>query len=383
MKILFLSRKTLFSVPGGDTVQILKTAEALRCKGVFVDISTELRPGLQGYDLIHVFNLTRPQEAFLQVKNAKKKGFPVALSTIYINYAEYEQKARGGMAQKIAQKLGESKMEYLKIFSRIFTNGELHGGTVAFLLKGYEKSLREICEMVDVFLPNSGSEIDRLQKAFNLKISKPVCVVPNAIDSKLFNPEEVPLPKDMECYKGCVLCVARIEKRKNQLNLLRAMKGIERSLVLVGAVAPNHKEYLRQIQKEAGPNVTFTGHISPEETRAYYRACQVHALISWMETTGLSSLEAAAMGANLVITDRGDTREYFRDDVFYCEPDNVGSIRAALQTALAAPPPAQLQARVRKEYTWERAALKTLEGYQLALTAKEYSSGSKKAAPFY
>ena len=55
MKVLFLSRKTLFSVQGGDTVQILKTAEALRRKDVFVDVSTELEPDLRGYDLVHVF----------------------------------------------------------------------------------------------------------------------------------------------------------------------------------------------------------------------------------------------------------------------------------------------------------------------------------------
>jgi len=38
---------------------------------------------------------------------------------------------------------------------------------------------------------------------------------------------------------------------------------------------------------------------------------QVHMLPSWFETTGLSSIEAAVMHCNIVITDKGDTREYF------------------------------------------------------------------------
>jgi len=51
MKVLFQSRTTLFSVPGGDTVQLVKTAEYLRKLGVEVDISTELEPCLDVYDL--------------------------------------------------------------------------------------------------------------------------------------------------------------------------------------------------------------------------------------------------------------------------------------------------------------------------------------------
>ena len=99
MKVLFQSRKTLFSVPGGDTTQILKTKEYLEKLGVFVDISLELTPNVSEYDIVHVFNLMRPQELYLQVKNAKKYGKKVALSTIYGPYEEYEKKARGGILQ--------------------------------------------------------------------------------------------------------------------------------------------------------------------------------------------------------------------------------------------------------------------------------------------
>lgn len=71
MKILFQSRKTLFTAPGGDTTQILKTKEYLEKAGCIVDITLELEPDLSGYDIVHVFNLMRPQELYLQVRNAK------------------------------------------------------------------------------------------------------------------------------------------------------------------------------------------------------------------------------------------------------------------------------------------------------------------------
>jgi glycosyltransferase involved in cell wall biosynthesis len=86
-----------------------------------------------------------------------------------------------------------------------------------------------------------------------------------------------------------------------------------------------------------------------------------------METTGLSSLEAGAMGCNVVITDRGDTREYFGDRAFYCEPDSVDSIRDAIRSAYNAPACTGLTNHISKNLVWEKAVEKTLEGYRLAL----------------
>ncbi len=367
MKVLFLSRKTLFSSYGGDTVQVLKTAETLRRKGVSVDISTELKPDLRGYDLVHVFNLTRPQETLSQMLFVKKKGIPIALSTIYVDYSEADKKARIGLFGYLAQWLGESKFETLKIVGRALLNGEIHSGVLNVLAKGYRNCMRQSCSMADVLLPNSFSELQRIEKRLELKVQKPVYVVPNAADMKFFSNKKTVISPNLKQYEGCILCVARIERSKNQINLIRAARNFPVPLLLAGAPAKNHKKYYKQILKEAGDYVVFLGHKSPEELRVLYKLCKVHALVSWMETTGLSSLEAAAMGANLVITDRGDTKEYFRDEAFYCEPDDVESIAAALKKALAAPPPDALQTRVRKDYTWDQAAAKTLEGYESAL----------------
>ena len=68
---------------GGDTVQIEKTKEQLEKLGVEVDISLELEPDLSAYDLVHLTNVTRIQETYVQMQNAKKQGKKVALSTIF------------------------------------------------------------------------------------------------------------------------------------------------------------------------------------------------------------------------------------------------------------------------------------------------------------
>ena len=367
MKVLFLSRRTLFSVPGGDTVQLSKTAEYLRRLGVSVDVSTELEPSFRGYDLVHVFNLMRPQEVFLQVRKAKNEGRPVALSTIYGLYTEYERKARKGFAGVVARRISPWEMERLKVIARAVVSKELTKGSLLVARDGYRHLCERITDMVDVFLPNSRSEMLRVQHDFPPSVGKPYVVVPNAVDLAVFNPDRVQVPKRVESFRDCVLSVARIEGRKCQLELVRALRDSPFRLVLIGKPAPNHLAYFEQVKREAGDQVHFVGQVNHDELACYYSVARVHALISWMETPGLSSLEAGAMGCRLVVTEKGDTRDYFADDAWYCNPESIASIKAAVEAAYGAPPVQRLAERIRREFTWEKAAEKTLEGYGRAM----------------
>lgn len=367
MRVLFQSRTTLFTVPGGDTIQITKTREYLERLGITVDISTELEPDVSGYDVVHLFNLVRPQEVYLQALNAKRQGKKVALSTIYVSYAEYEKKVRGGFAGLLAKMLKPGYVEYLKIAARAIKNREINKGTAIILLRGYQTLQKSILNMSDVLLPNSLSEMQRVITDFSAASAKKMVVVPNAVDKNLFAAELAPLSSDIENYRGCVLCVARIEELKNQLNLVRAMKHLPWQLVLIGKPAPNHTAYFERIKNEAGPNIHILGEVEHSSLPEFYQAARVHILASWMETTGLSSLEAGAMGCNLVITDKGDTREYFGEYAFYCEPDSVDSIRAAIRKAYESPVDTGLREHILHNFIWEKTADETLKGYRLAL----------------
>lgn len=366
MKVLFQSRSTLFSVPGGDTVQLTKTAELLRTRGVTVDISTELEPKLDKYDLVHLFNLMRPQEVYMQAANAKKQGRRVALSTIYGLYTEYERKARRGLAGLVSRNLSPWQVERLKVMARVAMNSEFSRGSMLVATLGYRAQCARVAQLSDVFLPNSESEMKRVHADFEASCAKPYVVVPNAVDTAVFNPETVKMTDEVRKFEGCVLSAARIEGRKCQLELVRAVRDLPVKLVLIGKPAPNHVAYYEAVKREASDRVHFLGQIPHDQLAQYYAAAKVHALVSWMETPGLSSLEAGAMGSNLVITEKGDTRDYFGDDAYYCDPESIDSIRQAVVAALDAPRNPALQRRIREEYTWQKAADMTLKGYHLA-----------------
>lgn len=366
MKVLFQTRTNLYSAPGGDLIQIEKTKEYLEKLGVSVDISLEFEPDLKEYDIVHLFNLMDPQDIYLQCINAKKQNKKVVLSTIYGLYTEYERHARGGFAQKIANILSPYQIGYFKIILRHFHEKRFHQGVKKLLFKGYYGLMKDITKNVNVFLPNSNSEMKRVASEFNLK-NYNFEVVPNSVDKNIFNDSSVNLNSKYLKYKDCILCAARIEGRKSTLNLIRALKNTNYTIVLAGNESKNQKNYVDQVHAEARSNVVFLGSIPHEELKELYQVAKVHALISWMETPGLSSVEAAVMGCNIVVTKKGDTEEYFENYAFYCEPNNLTSIKLAIDNAYNAPFNEALKTKILSEYIWEKAASRTIKAYETAL----------------
>ncbi len=83
IKVLMIGRATLFSHPGGDTMQITKTAEYLNKKDkVRVEIKTVARKiDYSTYDLIHLFNICRPSDLLGTITKTK---LPYVISTIFV-----------------------------------------------------------------------------------------------------------------------------------------------------------------------------------------------------------------------------------------------------------------------------------------------------------
>lgn len=310
MKIAFVTRSTLHKAPGGDTIQVLQTAKGLRKLGVDVDVwLAGDHIEYDAYDILHFTNITRPADILYHTGKTTR---PFVVSPILVDYHEFDRRHRKGISGLLLSTLSAHGGEYAKTFGRwLARKDRLTSGS--YLWKGQRKSIRQILQKAAMILPNSEAEYRRLEETYGVK--KEHMVVPNGIDTRMF-------AADMDSQKdsSMVLCAARIEGIKNQLNLIKAMNGTRYTLVLVGSAAPNQKNYYKACRDIAGPNVHFREHVPQESLVSYYKSAKVHALPSWFETCGLSSLEAAAMGCNVAITEKGYTREYFGDGAFYCDP---------------------------------------------------------------
>jgi len=358
MKVAFIARSTLYTVPGGDTVQVVQTARQLTAMGVDIDIllSKETIPYEQ-YDLLHFFNLIRPADILYHSRMAKK---PFVISTILCTYGDYYKYNRNGLGA-VFTRLPADGVEYLKTVAR-WILGKDHLSGIDYLWKGQRKSIIEILGKANIILPNSESEFKRVQQSYPCRVKH--MVVTNGI-----NPGKFPFNAAMEKDDTLVICVARIEGRKNQLNLIKALNNTRFKLVIIGAPAPNQQEYYRQCRDAAAANISFADRLPQQELLDYFQRAKVHILPSWFETTGLSSIEATVMHCNIVITDKGDTRDYFGNDAVYCDPGSPESILTAVEKASAAPFNEGLLNRILNNHTWQQAAQQTLKAYQLAAIA--------------
>jgi glycosyltransferase involved in cell wall biosynthesis len=356
MKIAFITRSTLYKVHGGDTIQILETAEGLRNLGIKVSIFlSHEKINYEDFDLLHFFNLTRPANILHHINKTDK---PFVVTPILIDYSEYDEQYRKGFAGWLLRSF--SSAEYIKTVSRwLLRKDSLPSKT--YLWKGQRKSIQYILERAKMILPNSMSEYLALENLYQIK--KAYTIIPNGINEKLFNNSEINF-KD----EWLVVCAARIEGIKNQLTLIKALNNTPFRLLLIGNASDNQKAYYEQCKKIAAANIVFTGRLSQNDLRNYYRRAKVHVLPSWFETCGLSSLEAAAMGCNIVVTDKGFTKDYFGNDAFYCNPGNPESIYNAVLLAAKSDIDENLSDRIFKEFTWKQAAGKTLNAYQVLLS---------------
>lgn len=355
MNVLFISRATLRSTPGGDTVQMEKTAAALQKHGVTVTISLadEKIRDYKSFDLIHFFNIIRPADILLHIRKSR---LPFLVSPVYVEYKEQEYNGSPLSGQNILGVFSANSREYLKCIARMIKNGE-QIVSPEYLVMGHKRSIRYILKRCSLLLPNSESEYRRLSTDF--KTAGAYAVIPNAVDTALFYPEANPVRPE-----NTVLCVARFEPRKNQLNLIRALSGTDWQLTLAGNVAPNHQGYYEQCRAAAGDNVRFVDFLPQEALPEVYRQHKVHVLASWFETTGLSSLEAAACGCNIVVSDKGDTRDYFSENAFYCHPGSPETILNAVVNASRAGENTAFLQEIAQTYCWENTAKRTLEAYR-------------------
>lgn len=361
MKILFISRSTLFSSPGGDTKQITQTAAYLIRLGLVVDIRlAKDKIDYSPYDLIHFFNIIRPADLLF---HARKSGKPYVISTIFLDYGEFEKKNRKGFQGILNKLFSEDFIEYMKVIARMIKNREPIKSR-KYLIWGHRRSIRYLMKGAKMLLPNSVNEYERLVRKYG--VEQKYTAIPNAIDTFMYKSTKTVDEK----YKGAVLCVARIEGRKNQLNLIKALRNTSYHVIVHGKYSPNNKKYYDKCREAAAGNIHFSERMSEEELYVMFYSAKVHVLPSYFETTGLSSLEAAVMGCNVVITDKGDTVEYFGDLAFYCDPDDPASIKAAVDEAYRQPFREELRQLILQKYTWEKAAEKTLEVYRFALAGK-------------
>lgn len=377
MKVLMQGRYELFDVGGGDKVQIENTANQLRSLGVSVDVATQKVIDLSQYDIVHIFQLDWVAENYIYAKQALKQGIPIVLSPIHHTLKEVERfdndyafgfrrlsKAlfKNQFARDTFKNVYRSVLDYRKI-----------PPTALSLILGLKNMHKKVLSWADIVLVQTNIEAYDLKEVYDVDFEWRK--IPNGVSSNFIRRQKFSNPFEFEDY---ILCVGRIEPRKNQLSVIEAVQKLrsetnkDLQLVFVGARSGSkHIEYSLKFNSLAHtyPWVHYVGQVPYEQIPSYYHFAKVGVSASWFESTGLTSLEALFCGANAVACG-SQAREYLGDLASYAEPYNIDSIKTAIKEALHSERPI-ITRELKLEYTWLNAAKKTLDSYNSVLAARK------------
>lgn len=351
---------------GGPSRRVPSTAQALRKLLVSAKVSHERTEDMAAADLVHGFNIWQPKTALRLARQAKRLNKPLIFSPIILDLSEAPlwqadlfRAFRGAASGNAAEAL-------------INHYAQVHRERMALLPPadpepGYRDMLVEIAELADGLIFLSEHERATFAKVVGA-VHTPGYLVRNPVDAAHFHAADRNLFREAYGLQDYVVCVARVEPRKNQLMLVNALRDSNLPIVLIGHDA--HPEYATLIKRFGGPNVIMIDRLEPNSDmlRSAIAGARVFVLPSWAEGAPLTALEAAATGANMVLSNRSGEREYVGDFARYCDPSDPRSIRDTVLEAWDSPLDPDAQDRLRKhvehQFSWPRHAQQTRDVYE-------------------
>ncbi|MDD5085532.1 MAG: glycosyltransferase [Candidatus Omnitrophica bacterium] len=344
MKVAFYLYPSAFQEKVGVEVQLLKTKEYLEKRGVKVHLFNQWQDDIKDFDIFHTFGSVK--YCLDLVRYAHYQGVKTVLSTI----CWYDLRS----AWRTYSDPGRRTFTFMRHLCKT-------------LLPFYPSMRHQLMSFSDILFPNSEMEALQLRRYFGMSEEK-IFVVPNGADISLAD-ARASVFQSTYPWRNFILFVGRFEPRKNQLSFIRAMQDFTYPIVFIGDPVTSYQNYYEQCKHEATREMHFLGSLphNSELLASAFAACDTFVLPSWFETPGLAALEAAMAGAKVVITDGGSTKEYFRDYVSYVRPNDPDGIRKTVIQVFESEKNGELQQHIRKNFSWEIVADRTLEGYKKLL----------------
>lgn len=352
---------------GGPSRRVPMTAQALRSLAVAATVLHDrIMPSA---DIVHGFNIWQPKTALRVAREAKRLRKPLVFSPIFLDLSEaplwqadifraFRRAKSGSEAEAMVWHYAQVHRERLTLHPSVDPE------------PGYRDMATEIAELADGLIYLSERERSAF-KNFVGAVGTSEYLVRNPVDATHFQNAPSDLFRKTYGLQDYVVCVARVEPRKNQLMLVNALRDSGLPIVLIGHNA--HPEYADLIRRFGGPGVIMIDRLEPNSDmlRSAIAGARVFVLPSWVEGAPLTALEAAATGANMVLSDRSGEHEYIGDRARYCDPSCSDSIREAVLEAWDKPlAPAQaldLANHVREQFSWENHARQTRAVYDEVL----------------
>jgi len=352
---------------GGPSLRVPNTTRRLRALGIEARcvFGGETAP-IDASGIAHVHNVWAPESALETLLHARRTRQRVVFSPIYMNLCELDgyQMKLPAIAEGCAGVAGLQRG-----LTSLAEDGWLGAGAHVLdrePLGGYHARVGSMLELADHVVCLSRTERELLAR-YGLD-KRRTSIVLNPVESTRFSPAGGTGVFAREAgLDRFVLCVGRIETRKNQLLLAAACRELGVPLVLIGHVGD--PAYHEQVKRWGGDLLVHIDRLGPDDPllAGAFREAACFALPSFAEGAPLAALEAAACGQSLLLSDRSSEQEYFGAHATYCDPACLDSIIAGLGTALARDNDSRvLRELVSERFAWDKHVRALAQVYRAA-----------------
>lgn len=371
LRVLFALRPSAETIFGGDVVQVRETAEALRERGHFVEVSMAPTLDAAGFDVVHLTNITVPPETLPQAQSVA--GFDGAVVMMPI-FTDHSDEAVWGMNATTSvfgshEGLDDLQQKLRHVEARNLSVGRLSPPPLRMeMVDDYTPMQKATLDVVDFVVANAHSEMHRLYRYLSCEV--PYAVAPSCANPHVYGTHARSRFVNRFGLADFVLLAGRYEGRKNQLGFFEATRNLGLPLLFIGN---NYNATFARIVRIHRPgNAAYIGHLPEADLAGAFAAARVVAIPSWDEVVSLTSLNAAISGASMVLTRNSYEHEYFTDDAEYCDPGSVASIASAVRRAWDTHDARRerrkvLIERVIRDFNWRRSAALTEEAYYRVL----------------
>jgi hypothetical protein len=246
-----------------------------------------------------------------------------------------------------------------------------------FPIPNYFSIIYNVLFFSDIIIINSNAELVQLKRLFPINNNK-FQVIYNAIEShfnQFENKNNLNLfLEQFNIEPGYFLSVSFFERRKNTLNLIKAFLNTyhktKRKLVLIGKNRFDDKIEFTEIDNLIKNNPDKILHVDYLERNsdilksAYFHSF-AHLMPSIIETPGISNLEAAIFGKNLLVGKSKPVEEYFKNYPIYPKSKNFSDIaNSILKINSEDPINKELQEFILSNYTIDISISKLVKVYR-------------------
>lgn len=333
MKVLFQSyNNCMQNESGGISTKIKALYNSLLNNGINVKYFSKFEDKVKDYDVLHIFKANIENLPLIELAN--KNDVKVVISSTI------------PCTEKIKIIINLALCKYFPITTGI--------GII-------QKSL----QLADLIIAESLEEKNFISKYYKICEDK-IEILPSGIDKDFIqrlnkvNIDRSVFPDEY------VLCVGRFDENKNQLNLIKALKDTDITVVFIGGPTDNTIEYYEKCKAEANENMYFLGWINNNDDLlvSAYKNAKVVVLPSFYETFGISILEGAVAGANISMSSTLPISKYDILSSFLFDPNDTDDIKKSITLAYNAKKNIKQSKTVIDNFSWDKIAKQHIELYK-------------------